>query len=234
MKKIVLTGGGTAGHVTPNLALLPSLRQAGYDITYIGSVNGIEKQLIEAEQIPYFGISSGKLRRYFDLKNFTDPFRVIAGLFQAKKLLRQIRPDVVFSKGGFVSVPVVRAAASLHIPVVGNGDVVTVADAERMMNETGCDAVMVGRATLRNPWIFAGYDFEDVPMDLFRDTCRKHLRYNMEYYGEQWGCVTFRKFAKRYLSRLEVSREDMLKLMTTDDPASFCGYFDALLNGETL
>lgn len=123
---------------------------------------------------------------------------------------------------------------SLHIPVVGNGDVVTVADAERMMNETGCDAVMVGRATLRNPWIFAGYDFEDVPMDLFRDTCRKHLRYNMEYYGEQWGCVTFRKFAKRYLSRLEVSREDMLKLMTTDDPASFCGYFDALLNGETL
>ena len=118
MKKIVLTGGGTAGHVTPNIALLPSLREKGYEISYIGYHNGIEKQLIEAEQIPYFGISSGKLRRYFDLKNFTDPFRVIAGLFQAKKLLRKIRPDVVFSKGGFVSVPVVRAAASLHIPVI--------------------------------------------------------------------------------------------------------------------
>ncbi len=118
MKKIVLTGGGTAGHVTPNIALLPALKEKGYEISYIGSHNGIEKQLIEAEGIPYYGISSGKLRRYFDLKNFTDPFRVIAGLFQAKKLLRRLSPDVVFSKGGFVSVPVVRAAASLHIPVI--------------------------------------------------------------------------------------------------------------------
>ncbi len=118
MKKIVLTGGGTAGHVTPNIALLPSLKEKGYEISYIGSKNGIEKQLIEAEGLPYYGISSGKLRRYFDLKNFTDPFRVIAGLFQAKKLLKKMKPDVVFSKGGFVSVPVVRAAASLHIPVI--------------------------------------------------------------------------------------------------------------------
>ena len=118
MKKIVLTGGGTAGHVTPNIALLPALRNMGYEISYIGSRNGIEKQLIEAESIPYYAISSGKLRRYFDLKNFTDPFRVVAGLFQAKKLLKQLKPDVVFSKGGFVSVPVVRAAASLRIPVI--------------------------------------------------------------------------------------------------------------------
>ena len=118
MKKIVLTGGGTAGHVTPNIALLPSLKERGYEISYIGSKNGIEKQLIEAEGLPYYGISSGKLRRYFDLKNFTDPFRVIAGLFQARRLLGKLKPDVVFSKGGFVSVPVVRAAASLHIPVI--------------------------------------------------------------------------------------------------------------------
>lgn len=118
MKRIVLTGGGTAGHVTPNIALLPALRDMGYDIHYIGSYEGIEKQLIEAEQVPYYGISSGKLRRYFDWQNFTDPFRVIAGLFQAKRLLKRLRPDVVFSKGGFVSVPVVRAAASLHIPVL--------------------------------------------------------------------------------------------------------------------
>ena len=77
MKKIVLTGGGTAGHVTPNLALLPALKEHGYEIRYIGSYNGIEKKLIENAGIPYDGISSGKLRRYFDLKNFSDPFRVI-------------------------------------------------------------------------------------------------------------------------------------------------------------
>lgn len=124
--------------------------------------------------------------------------------------------------------------ASLSIPVVGNGDVVTIADAERMFRETGCDAVMVGRAMLRNPWIFAGYDFEDVPMDLFRSVCMKHLRYNCEFYGDRWGCVTFRKFAKRYLSRMDVDREDVQTLMTTDDPESFRSLFEQLLNGERL
>lgn len=79
MKRIVLTGGGTAGHVTPNIALLPALRSAGYEISYIGSMEGIEKKLIEAQGIPYYGIASGKLRRYFDVKNFTDPFRVLKG-----------------------------------------------------------------------------------------------------------------------------------------------------------
>lgn len=118
MKKIVLTGGGTAGHVTPNIALLPSLQEAGYEVTYIGSYDGIEKKLISDFQIPYYGISTGKLRRYLDIKNFTDPFRVIKGFAEARKHLKEIRPDVVFSKGGFVSVPVVRAAASLHIPCI--------------------------------------------------------------------------------------------------------------------
>ena len=118
MKKIVLTGGGTAGHVTPNLALLPSLKAAGYEITYMGSYDGIEKKLISDFDIPYVGISTGKFRRYFDPKNFTDPFRVIKGFSEAKKFLKQYKPDVVFSKGGFVSVPVVRAAAVLGIPCV--------------------------------------------------------------------------------------------------------------------
>ncbi len=118
MKKIVLTGGGTAGHVTPNLALLPSLKTAGYEITYMGSYDGIEKKLIGDFDIPYVGISTGKFRRYFDPKNFTDPFRVIKGFSEAKKFLKQYKPDVVFSKGGFVSVPVVRAAAVLGIPCV--------------------------------------------------------------------------------------------------------------------
>ena len=98
MKKIILTGGGTAGHVTPNIALLPSLKKAGYDIFYIGSYEGIEKKLIEEQNIPYYGISSGKLRRYLDIKNFTDPFRVLKGFSEAKKLIKQIKPDILFSK----------------------------------------------------------------------------------------------------------------------------------------
>lgn len=116
MKKIVLTGGGTAGHVTPNLALLPHLKAAGYEIFYMGSYDGIEKKLIADFDIPYYGISTGKFRRYLDPKNFTDPFRVIKGFSEARKILKELKPDVVFSKGGFVSVPVVRAAASLDIP----------------------------------------------------------------------------------------------------------------------
>ncbi|WP_434310562.1 undecaprenyldiphospho-muramoylpentapeptide beta-N-acetylglucosaminyltransferase [Hominifimenecus sp. rT4P-3] len=118
MKRIILTGGGTAGHVTPNLALLPLLKERGYDVRYVGSKEGIEKSLAESAGIPYDGISSGKLRRYFDWKNFTDPFRVIKGFSEAKKLLKKYRPDVVFSKGGFVSVPVVLAAKKLKIPAV--------------------------------------------------------------------------------------------------------------------
>lgn len=118
MKKIVLTGGGTAGHVTPNIALLPALKEAGYEITYIGSYDGIEKRLIGDFEIPYVGISTGKFRRYLDIKNLTDPFRVIKGFAEARKYLKEYEPDVVFSKGGFVSVPVVRAAASLGIPCI--------------------------------------------------------------------------------------------------------------------
>ena len=118
MKRIILTGGGTAGHVTPNIALLPRLKELNYDVHYIGSYNGIEKTLMEACNVPYYGISSGKLRRYFDLKNFSDPFKVLKGFSEASKLLKKLKPDVVFSKGGFVSVPVVIAAKQLRIPVI--------------------------------------------------------------------------------------------------------------------
>ncbi len=118
MKRIVLTGGGTAGHVTPNIALLPSLVGEGYDIHYIGSYEGIEKTLIEELDIPYHGISSGKLRRYFDPKNFSDPIKVVKGYFEAASILKKLKPDVVFSKGGFVSVPVVLAAKRKKIPVI--------------------------------------------------------------------------------------------------------------------
>lgn len=118
MKNIILTGGGTAGHVTPNIALVPKLKEAGFEIKYIGSYNGMEKELVENAGLPYYGISSGKLRRYFSWKNFSDPFRVIKGYFEAKKIIKKYKPDVVFSKGGFVTVPVVFAAHKYNVPVI--------------------------------------------------------------------------------------------------------------------
>lgn len=116
VKKIVFTGGGSAGHVTPNLALIDRLKDQ-WEITYIGSKNGIEKDLVQAHGITYRAISSGKLRRYFDMKNFKDPFKVLAGVMQAYLILKKIRPDVIFSKGGFVSVPVVIGGWLNRIPV---------------------------------------------------------------------------------------------------------------------
>ena len=118
-KRIVLTGGGTAGHVTPHLSLIPRLKEAGYEIHYIGTENGIEHQMIAAiPGIAYHSVKSGKLRRYFSLQNFSDPFKVVAGAAESVALMRKIKPDVVFSKGGFVSVPVVVGAWMCHVPTV--------------------------------------------------------------------------------------------------------------------
>ncbi|HEY4553606.1 MAG TPA: undecaprenyldiphospho-muramoylpentapeptide beta-N-acetylglucosaminyltransferase [Bacillaceae bacterium] len=116
-KVIVFTGGGSAGHVTPNVAIINEIKKQEWDIHYIGSRNGIEKELIEKINIPFYGISSGKLRRYVDIENFKDMFRVIKGCAEARGILKNLRPDIVFSKGGFVSVPVVIAAKSLKIPI---------------------------------------------------------------------------------------------------------------------
>jgi UDP-N-acetylglucosamine--N-acetylmuramyl-(pentapeptide) pyrophosphoryl-undecaprenol N-acetylglucosamine transferase len=118
--KIIMTGGGTAGHVTPNLALIPRLKEEGFEIKYIGSNDGIEKEIITKNNIPFFGISCGKLRRYFDVKNFTDPFKIIKGIAEALVILSKEKPDVIFSKGGFVAVPVVIAASIKNIPVVAH------------------------------------------------------------------------------------------------------------------
>lgn len=119
MKRIVLTGGGTAGHVTPNLALIPKLLEDGWEVHYIGADESVEQKLIQAVgDVQFHCISCGKLRRYFDVRNFSDPFRVVKGVFQATGILRKLKPDVVFSKGGFVSVPVVYAAKLNGVPVV--------------------------------------------------------------------------------------------------------------------
>lgn len=122
MKRIVLTGGGTAGHVTPNIALIPQLQKEGWDIHYIGSYTGIEKELIENMSISYHAISSGKFRRYKNFKNysknFTDIFRVVSGIGQASKLIKELKPNVIFSKGGFVAVPVVLGGKKNKIPII--------------------------------------------------------------------------------------------------------------------
>lgn len=115
---ILLTGGGTAGHVTPNIALIPYLKEKGYELAYVGSHNGIEKELITKENIPYYSISTGKLRRYISLENITDIFRVGKGFIEAYRLLKKLSPKLIFSKGGFVSVPLVKAAGLLKIPVI--------------------------------------------------------------------------------------------------------------------
>lgn len=132
-RTIILTGGGSAGHTTPNLALLPYLREEGYKIHYIGSLDGIEKEIISnVPDITYHGIPCGKLRRYFSWKNFTDPFRIIKGYGEAKKLIKQINPEVVFSKGGFVSVPVVAAAHARKVPVVSHESDITMGLANKL------------------------------------------------------------------------------------------------------
>lgn len=120
MKTIVFTGGGSAGHVTPNLAIIARLKKLGWNIQYIGSREGIEKEIIQHAGIPFHSISSGKLRRYFDLKNIKDPFKVVKGIGDAYMLLRKLKPAVVFSKGGFVSVPVIIASWLLRIPVISH------------------------------------------------------------------------------------------------------------------
>ncbi|HHC9188823.1 TPA: undecaprenyldiphospho-muramoylpentapeptide beta-N-acetylglucosaminyltransferase [Staphylococcus aureus] len=120
MTKITFTGGGTVGHVSVNLSLIPTALSQGYEALYIGSKNGIEREMIESQlpEIKYYPISSGKLRRYISLENAKDVFKVLKGILDARKVLKKEKPDLLFSKGGFVSVPVVIAAKSLNIPTI--------------------------------------------------------------------------------------------------------------------
>lgn len=118
--KIVFTGGGTAGHVTPNLALIDLFKQEAWDIAYIGSAHGIEKEMIKQIGIPYHAVSTGKLRRYFSLKTILDPFKIVLGVLQATYLLYKLKPHVLFSKGGFVAFPVVVGAWLNKVPVIAH------------------------------------------------------------------------------------------------------------------
>ncbi len=124
-KKIILTGGGTAGHVIPNIAIMHRLKEKGYEIIYIGSKNGIERELIKPYNIKYYGINTGKLRRYFDINNFKDPFKIIKGVFEASKIIKNEKPNVIFSKGGFVAIPVIFGAFKDKVPIVSHESDIT-------------------------------------------------------------------------------------------------------------
>jgi UDP-N-acetylglucosamine--N-acetylmuramyl-(pentapeptide) pyrophosphoryl-undecaprenol N-acetylglucosamine transferase len=132
MKKILFTGGGSAGHVTPNVGLIETFLRDGWQVSYIGSVDGIEKDIIAELDIDYYSISSGKLRRYFSWQNFIDPVRILLGIVQSFLLCRRLSPDILFSKGGFISVPVVIGAWLNRIAVITHESDITPGLANRL------------------------------------------------------------------------------------------------------
>ncbi|MFK7913963.1 MAG: undecaprenyldiphospho-muramoylpentapeptide beta-N-acetylglucosaminyltransferase [Pseudomonadales bacterium] len=120
MSHVLITGGGTAGHVVPALPVAQRLREQGHRVSWIGSQSGLEERLVAGAVDDYHGIAAGKLRRYWSWQNVKDAFAVVLGIFQALLKVRRLRPDVVFSKGGFVSFPVVLAAWIWRIPVIAH------------------------------------------------------------------------------------------------------------------
>lgn len=119
-KRILFTGGGSAGHVIPNLPVIKQFIANNWQVSYIGSYTGIESEIVKKNNIDYYPISTGKLRRYFSWQNFSDPFRIFKGIIDAFVILKKVKPQIIFSKGGFVSVPVVLSAWCLRIPVVAH------------------------------------------------------------------------------------------------------------------
>lgn len=132
MPRVLFTGGGTAGHVTPNIALLEAAIGKSWEVAYVGSPAGIEREMIGVLGVPYYAVASGKLRRYFSWQNFIDPFFILWGVLQSVVLCLRLRPDVVFSKGGFVAVPLVVAAWLLRVPVISHESDVTPGLANRL------------------------------------------------------------------------------------------------------
>ncbi len=214
LKKIILTGGGTAGHVTPNMALIPTLKQDGWDIEYIGSYSGMEKGLIENMGITYHGISSGKFRRYKNFKNFTqnfkDIFNVLAGINQASKLVKKIKPDVVFSKGGFVAVPVVLAAKKYGVPVVIHESDITPGLANKIAIPTAKAVCTTFPETLQHIGEKAVHTGTPIREEIFKGNRSKGLEicgFNSQkpvilVMGGSLGAVKINKFIRQILKEL--------------------------------
>lgn len=177
-KTVIFSGGGSAGHVTPNLALIPRLLAEGASIHYIGTADGIEREIIEGRAgIEYHAISSGKLRRYFSWKNFTDPFRVIKGMIQAGRLMKRIRPDAVFSKGGYVTVPVVMAAKGKRVPTVIHESDYTPGLANRISGKFANTICVTFEDTLKYVGTKGVHTGTPIRPELYEGTTEKGLRF---------------------------------------------------------
>ncbi|MCR8658663.1 undecaprenyldiphospho-muramoylpentapeptide beta-N-acetylglucosaminyltransferase [Paenibacillus endoradicis] len=160
-RTIVFTGGGSAGHVTGNLVLIPKCAQENWKIHYIGSEQGIERKLIsDLKNVTYHPISTGKLRRYFSWNNVTDIFKVIRGIMQSFRLIRNIKPDVIFAKGGFVSVPVVIGAKLNRVPII--------------IHEPDLNVGLANKLTL---------PFSNIMTTTFQETAHKYEKQNAVYVG---------------------------------------------------
>lgn len=234
MKKIVMTGGGTAGHVTPNIALFPRLKELGYDIHYIGSYTGIEKQLIEAQGIRYYGISSGKLRRYFDPKNFSDPAKVVKGYFQAKQLLKKIKPDIVFSKGGFVAVPVVLAAKHSKIPVIIHESDITPGLANKLAIPSATKVCCNFPETLKHlPEGKAVLSGSPIRQELFSGSREKALHFTGLTGDKPVLLIIGGSLGSRFIN--EAVRRQLPLILKTYDVIHLCGKdnLDPTLNNQT-
>ena len=233
MKRIVLTGGGTGGHVTPNLALIPHFLERGWDVHYIGTRDGIERGLIEPiAGVTYHAIRSGKLRRYFDVKNFTDPFRVLWGCLEAASLMRRLKPDVLFSKGGFVSVPVVFGAWLHRVPAVlhesdmtpGLANRLTIPFAKVICTTFPETAALIGKK--------AGYTGSPLRASLFAGIRARGLSF-LGFDGQK-PVLTMMGGSSGAASVNAVLREALPALLERFDIAHICGsgHADAALAGQ--
>lgn len=210
--KIVLTGGGTAGHVMPHLALLENLKTKFDEIYYIGSFLGIEKDIIKKQTIPYYGITTVKLKRKFDLSNLAIPFKLLKGIFQAKKTLKKLMPDIVFSKGGFVSVPVVMAAKKLKIPVVLHESDITVGLANKICTRYCVKVLTTFESTAKtikkNKGVFTGAPIRPKLYKGERERGLRSLNFGslkpvLLVVGGSSGAVKINEILRKSLSRLD-------------------------------
>ena len=131
--RVLIVGGGSAGHVIPALPVIERLKASGHTVTFVGTRSGLEERLVAQAGVRYRGISAGKLRRYFSWQNLTDLFRIVAGVLQSIVLIGRERPQVVFSKGGFVSFPIALAAWLWRVPLVAHESDLTPGLANRLV-----------------------------------------------------------------------------------------------------
>lgn len=252
MKTIVLTGGGTAGHVVPCIALLPHLRKHFDKIYYIGSHEGIERKIIkeQAVGVEYFSVATAKLRRSFDVRNLMIPFKVSKGVAQAKRILKDLKPDVLFSKGGFVAYPVCRAAAKLGIPVVAHESDMTMGLANRLcakyckticttFEKTACQPKMVYTGSPLRAEIYNG-----IPIKVERRHGFSNGKGNLLVFGGSLGAMKINEAVCNSLNELDfnivhicgkgkvtdIKRKDYVQLEYVSDIQNYFAWADVVVS----